>query len=245
MSKEKAKQTFRYCLMLLSALTALAATTANAVVLPVVKEYVELNHPIRENMKTYPGLSEVKLYTKGGRNPSGSIIDGIKLLGISGTYIDAPFHMSDKGGKIADYPLSKLVNLPVIVVEKAAGRRTYEVADFEGKEVDGKAVLLHTGQDRYFGKEAYSKNSPYVSTQAAEWLVRHGAVLVGIDAVLIDDYEHTETTPVHDILLRNGVIIAEDMTNIGAVKGKDAYLTAVPPRVPMASFPARIFAAVY
>ncbi|RSB22310.1 metal-dependent hydrolase [Enterobacter cloacae] len=245
MSKQKGKRIFRFSVATLCALAALAATAANAVVLPAVKEYVELNHPIREGMETYPGLSEVELYTKGGRNPSGSIIDGIRLLGISGTYIDAPFHMSDKGGKIADYPLSKLVNLPVIVVEKAAGRRTYEVADFQGKEVKGKAVLLHTGQDRYFGKPAYSKNSPYVSTQAAEWLVGHGAVLVGIDAVLIDDYDHTETTPVHDILLRNGVIIAEDMTNIGAVKGKDAYLTAVSPRVPMASFPARIFATVY
>lgn len=245
MSKQKGKRMFLFSVTTLCALVTLATTAANAVVLPAVKEYVELNHPIQENMETYPGLSEVELYTKGGRNPSGSIIDGIKLLGISGTYIDAPFHMSDKGGKIADYPLSKLVNLPVIVVEKAAGRRTYEVADFQGKEVNGKAVLLHTGQDRYFGKQAYSKNSPYVSTQAAEWLVRHGAVLVGIDAVLIDDYDHTETTPVHDILLRNNIIIAEDMTNIGAVKGKDAYLTAVPPRMPMASFPARIFATVY
>ncbi len=245
MSKRKGNRMFRFSVTALCAMAALATTAANAVVLPAVKEYVELNHPIRENMETYPGLSEVELYTKGGRNPSGSIIDGIKLLGISGTYIDAPFHMSDKGGKIADYPLSKLVNLPVIVVEKAAGRRTYEVADFQGKDVTGKAVLLYTGQDRYFGKQAYSGNSPYVSTPAAEWLVKHGAVLVGIDAVLIDDYDHTETTPVHDVLLRNGVIIAEDMTNIGAVKGKDAYLTAVPPRMPMASFPARIFATVY
>ncbi|WP_215845186.1 cyclase family protein [Candidatus Pantoea bituminis] len=70
---------------------------------------------------------------------------------------------------------------------KAPERRTYEVEDFQGKKVAGKAVLLHTGQGRYFGERAYSKNSPYVSTETADWLVRHGAVLVGIDAVLIDD----------------------------------------------------------
>ncbi len=63
--------------------------------------------------------------------------------------------------------------------------------------------------------------------------------------MLVDNYKKNDTIPVHDMLLKHGIVIAEDMTNIASVEGKDAYLTAVPPRAPMASFPARIFAAVY
>lgn len=65
MSKQKGKRMFLFSVTTLCALATLATTAANAAVLPAVKEYVELNHPIRENMETYPGLSEVELYTKG------------------------------------------------------------------------------------------------------------------------------------------------------------------------------------
>lgn len=212
---------------------------------PKAKEYIELNHPLESGMETYPGLSEVKVFAKSPRFSNGALIDGITFLGISATYIDAPYHADEKGMKIGDYPLKKLVNLPIVVIEKPTDRRTFDVEDLSKFDVAGKAVLLHTGNDQLFGTAEYSKNPPYLSTAAAKWLVNHHAAFVGIDALLIDDYNKNDTIPVHDMLLKNGIVIAEDMTNIGSVVGKNAWLTAVPPRAPMTSFPTRIFAAVY
>ena len=212
---------------------------------PKAKEYVELNHPLESGMETYPGLSEVKVFDKGPRFDNGALIDGITLLGISATYIDAPYHTDEKGKKIADYSLDKLVNLPVVVIEKDDNRRVFEVDDLKNSDVTGKAVLFHTGYDKFFGTKKYSENPPYISTSAAKWLVEHHAAFVGIDALLVDDYNKNDSNPVHNILLRNGVVIAEDMTNIGGIVGKNAWLTAVPPRAPMTSFPTRIFATVY
>ncbi|MDO6409904.1 cyclase family protein [Pantoea phytobeneficialis] len=225
--------------------TGMFCGAALATTLPPVKEYIELNHPLHENMTTYPGLSEVELYTRLERGKNGAIIDGIKLLGISGTYIDAPFHADPHGKKISDYDLRQLVNLPVVIVRLPPGEKIFFSSAFQGKNVAGKAVLLMTGRDRLFGTEAYSDNPPYLSAEGAKWLAKNHAALVGIDSVLIDNYNDASSIPAHDILLKNNVVVAEDMTNIGSLMGKNAYLTAVPPRVPMASFPARIFAAVY
>lgn len=212
----------------------------------LVKEFIELNHKIHHGMETYPGLSHVDVYEKFPRFKNNALIDGISLLGISGTYIDSPFHEDPSGDKICDYPLEKLVNLPVVVINKPDNRIAFELADFEGADVTGKAVLLNSKHDRYFGSEAYGKDTPYLSIEAAKYLVEKGAALVGIDSPLVDNILTSEDEiPVHNILLSHGVVICEDMTNIASVEGKQAYLTAVPPRVPLASFPARVFATVY
>jgi kynurenine formamidase len=81
---------------------------------------------------------------------------------------------------------------------------------------------------------------------AAQWLVDHGAILIGIDSQLIDNNAATDhAIPVHKLLLANKRVICEDMTNLEAMPASGAFITAVPPRVEMASFPARVFATVY
>jgi len=212
----------------------------------VVKEFIELNHKIEHGMETYPGLSHVEVYDHFPRFDNNALIDGINLLGISGTYIDSPYHEDPNGERICDYPLEKLVNLPIVVVNKQDSRVAFEIEDFDGLDVSGKAVLLNSNHDRFFGKEEYGIDTPYLSVDAAEYLVKQGVALVGIDSPLVDNIGTSEESiPVHNILLSSGVVICEDMTNIAAAKGKNAYLTAVPPRVPLASFPARVFATVY
>ncbi|HGW5930640.1 cyclase family protein [Klebsiella pneumoniae] len=217
----------------------------HAVEIPKPKAYIDLNHPLESGMQTYPGLSDVEIYKTAPRYGNGALIDGIKFLGISATYIDSPYHADEKGMKISDYPLEKLVNLPVIVIKVGKDKKFFDVSDLKDKNVNGKAVLFETGKSKFFGKPEYAQDPPYLTTDAAKWLINHNAAFVGIDALLVDNYKKNDTIPVHDMLLKHGIVIAEDMTNIASVEGKDAYLTAVPPRAPMASFPARIFAAVY
>ncbi|POD70940.1 metal-dependent hydrolase [Pseudomonas syringae group genomosp. 3] len=195
-------------------------------------------------MITFPGTSEVEIYAKQPRYANGAYIDSIRMYGITSTYIDAPYHVSELGKKISELSLEDLADLPIIVIPRPKNRKTFEINDFQGVDVKGKAVLLHTGEDGNFGKANYGQDYPYLSVAAATWLVQHKAKLVGIDAPLIDNFHDSSAVPAHDVLLGNGVTIAEDMTNIIAVSGKKATLTAVPPRVEMASFSTRIFAKV-
>ena len=224
----------------------MSGCSSDKVRLPEPEKYVELNHALTDGMITFPGTSMVKYLHPENRYPNGSLVDGMAILGISGTYIDSPHHVDAKLGNISTLPLSNLVNLPVIVVKLRSNTRAYEIKDFDKIDVNGKAVLLFTGQDRQFGKPDYIKDAPYLTGEAATYLVSHGAKLVGIDSVLIDNPDAPGAAiPAHNTLLRNGVIVAEDMTNLAGVVDRVAYLTAVPPRVPTTSFPARIFATVY
>ncbi|WP_192564449.1 cyclase family protein [Pseudomonas gozinkensis] len=236
------KHTFKIKIAIHSALTALLGFAPPSYSGDV--KYIDLNHIIRKGMITFPGTSEVDIYAKEPRFANGAYVDSIKMYGITSTYIDAPYHVSEHGKKISELLLENLVDLPVVVITKAKNGKTFEIQDFQGSDVKGKAVLLHTGEDSNFGKPNYGQDYPFLSAAAATWLVEHKAKLVGIDAPLIDNFHDSSAVPAHDILLGNGVTVAEDMTNIMAVSGKKAVLTAVPPRVEMASFPTRIFAKV-
>src|SRR5436190_1361213 len=74
-------------------------------------------------------------------------IGKIELLANTGTYIDAPFHRYDGGKDVADYPLEAAANLEGIVVRatERAGRAP-DAGAFRGRDVAGKAALVHTGR---------------------------------------------------------------------------------------------------
>lgn len=209
------------------------------------KQFIELSHVISTGMITFPGFSDVEIYGNTSRNENGSVIDSIRFYGITATYLDAPFHVFPEGEKISEYPLHKLVGLPIVVVCKPEGRRAFLPEDLAERELHGKAVLFFTGNDRNFGTDAYFHNAPFIHVDTAAYLVRHGAAFVGIDSLLVDDVNHPEAVPVHKMLLGEGIPIAENLTGLGQLEGKKAELTAVPPRVEMGSFPVRIFAQVY
>ena len=59
---------------------------------------------------------------------------------------------------------------------------------------------MRTGWDVHWGTPAYLEGNPYLTADAAEYLVAEGAALVGIDSLNIDDIEDL-ARPVHSTLL--------------------------------------------
>ena len=170
-------------------------------------------------------------------------IGRIDMVANTGTYLDSPFHRYADGIDVADLPLPSLADLPGIVV-----RRPWEndicidAAAFEGRDIKGKAVLVHTGWDRHWRTDRYGNDHPFLTAQAAEWLVREGAAFVGIDSHNIDD-TRTRSRPVHTILLAAGIPICEHMINLASLPDEGFRLSAAPPKIRgMGSFPVRAYA---
>lgn len=220
-------------------------------------KFVELNHYIVDGIVSYPGTPGVeitawkdreeaaKTYGEGGA----SMLDQIKMLNISGTYIDAPYHRWDEGYRIGDIPLEKLFDLPAFVVHMSKEHNYFDKKDLvealEGEDLKGAAVILHSGYDKLFGTPEYEIDTPYLKVDGAEWLMEQGVYLVGIDTPLLDSYVDCALgNPVHDIILSKLAVICEDMCHIEEIPDRGAKLYAIPPRVDMASFPARVFAVV-
>ena len=217
-------------------------------------KYIDLSHAIEDGTVTYPGDAPASIKLKLDRETASQMCEGINtceinestIVSTSGTYIDAPYHVFEHDKKIKDYPLEKLVNLSAVVVKISDNRHYFDVEDIEGIDVSGKAVLFHSGHDKFFMTPEYGKNVPYVTVELANALVEKGAIFVGIDTPLIDDLENVSIKgiPVHYILLGEEIPICEDMRNSGALPASGSTITALPPAVAIESFPARVFATV-
>jgi arylformamidase len=218
--------------------------------------YFDLSHHIEHGKVYYKGLPAPVICDFLSREDSRGLyeagtefqIASVQLVGNTGTYIDCPFHRYADGRDTAAMPLERFVDIPALVVHatEAEGRRTRDIgADwFAGHDVRGKAVLVHTGWDVHWQSERYFERHPHLTGAAAEYLRDAGAVLVGIDSMNIDDTDGG-TRPVHSILLREEILIAEHLTGLARLPGAPFTFTAVPPKlVGVGTFPVRAFATV-
>jgi arylformamidase len=215
--------------------------------------FVELGHVIRAGMITYPGLPGPRIDPHLTREASRShyspgtefAIDQLTLVGNTGTYLDAPYHRYPDGADLSSIPLASTVDLPAVVVRVAGtARRGVDVGALAALDVRGKAVLMHTGDDVRFGTPQYASDRHFLTRGGAEWLVEHGAALVGIDALNIDDTDDGER-PAHTLLLGAGIPVVEHLTGLGEVPPTGAWFTAVPLRIEgFGTVPVRAFARV-
>jgi kynurenine formamidase len=233
------------------------AGAAGAVDAAVRPHIVDLSHPIRAGLVTYPGLPAPTITPHLTRSDSRSkyapgtefAMDVIHMIGNTGTYLDSPYHRYAEGRDLAGLELSTLVGLraEVFHLEDAwsAERRGIRPETLADRDVEGAAVLLHTGWDRWFGAPEYGAGAPFLTGEAAQWLIDRGVALVGIDSLNIDDTDSSSggERPAHSLLLAAGVHVVEHLTNLGALPARGALFTAAPPAVEgFGTFPVRAFA---
>ncbi len=211
-------------------------------------ELIDVSHTVEAGLITYKGLPAPVICDFMSREDSRRVysegtefqIGKIEMVANTGTYVDAPFHRYSDGQDLAALPLTSLANLDTVVV-RAEGRSIGRMALGE-QDLRGKAVLIATGWDRHWATDRYFEGHPFLTAEAAEHLADSGAALVGIDSLNIDDTEDL-ARPVHTILLRAGIPIAEHLCNLGALPERGARFFAAPVKVKnFGSFPVRAFA---
>lgn len=218
---------------------------------------VDLSHPIRAGLVTYPGLPAPTITPHLTREDSRAryapgtefAMDILTMVGNTGTYLDSPFHRYADGPDLAGLELASLVGLRAEVFHLADAwtpeRRGIRPETLADRDVRGAAVLLHTGWDRWFGRPEYGSGAPFLTGEGAQWLIDAGAALVGIDSLNIDDTESGGERPAHTLLLGAGVHVVEHLTKLGDLPARGARFTAAPPAVEgFGTFPVRAFAEV-
>jgi arylformamidase len=212
---------------------------------------IELSHQIHHGMVTYPGLPgpEISDYLPREASPArygpGTEfhIGRISMVANTGTYLDSPFHRFAGATDVAGLPLASVADLDGVVVRIAAGRAIDRDA-LAPYDVRGRAVLIHTGWDRYWATERYGTASPFLTAAAADWLVEQQAGLVGIDSLNIDDTSGP-SRPVHTALLAAGIPIVEHLCGLDQLPPSGfRFHAAPPPVVGIGTFPVRAYAVV-
>ena len=215
------------------------------------KRIVDLSHVIEEGMTTYKGLPGPHICDFWTREASAANYDDgssfqigrIDMVANTGTYVDAPFHRYEDGADLSELPLESLADLRGVVIRRPFENGLAVAVDaFSPVDVRGRAVLVQTGWDRHWGTDAYLSDNPFLTAQAAEWLVENGAALVGIDSHNIDDIR-VRARPVHSLLLGANIPICEHMTGLANLPDDGFRFSAVPPKVRgMGTFPVRAYA---
>jgi kynurenine formamidase len=214
--------------------------------------FIDLSHTVEHGMTTYPGLPGPIICDYLSREASRARyapgvefqIGKIEMVANTGTYLDSPFHRYADGKDLAQLPLESLADLDAVVVRVPKEERAISRKAFSGVELEGKAVLVHTGWDIHWRTERYLSGHPFLTRDAAVYLVEQGVTLVGIDSLNIDDTADL-ARPVHSALLGAEVPIVEHMCNLESLPDRNLRFFAVPAKVTgFGTWPVRAFAHV-
>ena len=216
-----------------------------------VDNFIDLSHTIEDGLITYKGLPAPIICDYLSRDDSREFyekgtefqIDKIELVGNTGTYIDSPFHRYANGKELSEMHINQFVDLDGIVIRIDCEKTQAIHADyFRNREIRGRAVLVHTGWDKYWKTDRYFEYHPYLTQDAAEYLVECGVALVGIDSMNIDDTKG-KARPVHTTLLGNEIPIVEHLCNLEKLPDEGFTFTAAPPKIKdVGTFPVRAMA---
>jgi kynurenine formamidase len=211
---------------------------------------VEVSHGIEPGMVTYKGLPGPVVSDFLSRESSrANYADGttfaigrVEMVANTGTYVDAPFHRFAEGKDVGSLPLEKLADLEGVVVDATRAGRAVGWDIFDGADLGGRAVLVHTGWSRHWRTPAYFEGHPYLTRDAAQRLVAARPALVGIDSLNIDDTGDGARSA-HTLLLEAEIPIVEHLTNLEALPPRGFRFHCAPaPFHGLGSFPVRAYA---
>jgi arylformamidase len=218
----------------------------------MARRLIDVSHTIEHGMVTYKGFPAPVICDWRSREESRAIYDGaefqigkIEMIANTGTYVDSPFHRYANGKDLSELPLESVADLECLVVRiDPTADAAIDTVPLSASDVRGRAVLFHTGWDRFWRTDAYFERHPHLTERAADWLAKAGAALVGIDSMNIDSIA-TGQRPVHTILLGQAIPIVEHLRGLAAAPARGGRFSAVPVKVKgCGTFPARAFVSV-
>tara|TARA_X000001036_G_C20658984_1_gene798146 strand:+ start:810 stop:1445 length:636 start_codon:yes stop_codon:yes gene_type:complete len=156
----------------------------------------------------------------------------------TGTHIDAPRHFIKNGMTVEKIPIEWLIGPATIVDLKDFGKKQEVNRDTLENRINGrdtKRLLLNFGWDKKLNTMAYYDDCPYLSEEAAEFIVQAGCVLVGLDTPMPDNPKYgfgcPIDSPIHKILLGNDVILCEYMINLSKITTSNCELIILPIKI--------------
>jgi len=130
----------------------------------------------------------------------------------TGTHVDAPYHFLKDGGTVEGLPLKVLVGRAYVIhLRDEVDLITPEVLEAAGIPPRTRRVLIRTRNSKQWGKDyrPFLKSFVAVDPKAAEYLVKRGVKLVGVDYLSVAPFGNA--TPTHVTLLKAGVVIVEGL----------------------------------
>ena len=194
---------------------------------------LDLTLTISNKIPTFPGSPQPKLIPWENVRDDGYNLEFLFMSTHTGTHIDAPYHFLEKGAKIHEISLKKLVSEAVLIQSKKKDGESITKTDIQkfekkhGKIASFSSVIFYTGWQRNLQKKYYFEKNPGLSVSAAKYLASKKINLVGIDSPSIDLGTDSKFS-VHQIFAKKGILIVENLANLEKIKSSKFHLVVLP-----------------
>jgi kynurenine formamidase len=188
---------------------------------------VDLTVPIGVETLSPPSVNLQLTLTSYHRGPGFWQASKVEMLLHTGSHVDFLRHVQEDGETAVDVELERVFGDALVVDLSFAGpNHEISVADMEQHAHMVKAgdiVLVRTDwTEKHWGNfPTYYMESPYCSPEAARWLIDRGAKAIGFDCfseycARLPDFT-SEDFIIHKIILENGSILMQQMTNLSSL----------------------------
>ena len=194
---------------------------------------IDLTLTVSSKIPTFPGSPQPSFIPWENVREDGYNLELLFLSTHTGTHMDAPYHFLEKGAKIHEISLKKLVSEAVLIKSKKKGGESITKTDIQkfekkhGKIASFSSVIFYTGWQRNLQKKYYFTKNPGLSVSAAKYLASKKISLVGIDSPSIDLGKDSKFS-VHQIFAKEGILIVENLANLEKIKSSKFHLVVLP-----------------
>ena len=183
---------------------------------------LDLTLTISPNIPTFPGSPTPQFLSWSTIKEDLYNLELLFLSSHTGTHLDAPYHFTEKGKKIHQISLNRLMGKSLLIKIKKGKNQAITKNDlikFEKKYgiiQNYSSVIFFTNWQKNLKKKFYFTENPGLSASAAKYLASKKINLVGIDSPSIDLGSESSFS-VHKILAQNNILIVENLANLGKI----------------------------
>jgi len=194
---------------------------------------IDLTLTVSDKIPTFPGSPQPSFIPWENVKEDGYNLELLFLSTHTGTHMDAPYHFLEKGAKIHEISLKKLVSEAVLIKSKKKDGESITKIDIQkfekkhGKIASFSSVIFYTGWQRNLQKKYYFTKNPGLSVSAAKYLASKKINLVGIDSPSIDLGKDSKFS-VHQIFAKKGILIVENFASLEKIKSSKFHLVVLP-----------------
>ncbi len=196
-------------------------------------KFIDLTLPVSEKIPTFPGSPQPIFIQWENIKDDGYNLELLFLSSHTGTHLDAPYHFLEKGKKIHEISLKRLIiNAILIKIRKRRDQAITktDIQKFEkkhGKIPNESTIVFWTGWQKMIKNDSYFVNNPGLSVTAAKYLISKKTNLVGIDSPSIDLGKEKRFL-IHHLFAKNDVLIVENLANLDKIRSWKFQLAVLP-----------------
>ena len=194
---------------------------------------LDLSLSVSEKTPTFPDSPIPQVIEWSSLEKDDYNLEMIFLITHTGTHVDAPYHFIKNGKKIHEIDPSRFLQNVILIRLKASANYSItksDITSFEKKHgsiPNGSSIVFATGWNENVERKNFFSANPGLSESAARYIVAKKLNLVGIDSPSIDTGKNKKFIA-HHILLKNNILILENLCNLSKIKNVNFNLVALP-----------------